>query len=318
LVDRFLKNFSTKRSDTSVNVYRSNFNIFFCWNLENNDNKFFVDIKKLDFMDFFDYASTELQWSPNRYANMWSSLNSLSTFIENILDEEYPDFRNQVRKIEKLPKANVREKTILSDKQIESLLNYLEKTDKQQACVAALIAYSGTRISEVFRFTLENLDISNTAYEGLFIETDEIKTKGRGKLGKKLNKYILASPFIPYYKEWIKQRSIIAREMNITNNSLFIRENGETPDASYARKWIKSWEKFLTEDKETNPSGEEVNIYAHCFRHYFCTYLARVGVEQELIVELFGWSSSEMYHIYSDLTAKDKKWKGLSKLKDLE
>ena len=54
LVDRFLKNFSTKRSDTSVNVYRSNFNIFFCWNLENNDNKFFVDIKKLDFMDFSD------------------------------------------------------------------------------------------------------------------------------------------------------------------------------------------------------------------------------------------------------------------------
>lgn len=29
LADRFLKNFATKRSETSVKVYKSNFNIFF-------------------------------------------------------------------------------------------------------------------------------------------------------------------------------------------------------------------------------------------------------------------------------------------------
>ena len=104
LVERFLRNFATKRSEASVKVYQSNFNIFFCWNLLNNDNKFFTDIRKSEMMDFFDYGSSELKWSPNRYANVWSSLNSLSTFIENVLDDDYPDFRNQVRKIEKQPR----------------------------------------------------------------------------------------------------------------------------------------------------------------------------------------------------------------------
>ena len=50
-------------------------------------------------------------------------------------------------------------------------------------------------------------------------------------------------------------------------------------------------------------------------RHYPCTYLSCVGLEQELIVDLFGWSSSDMYKIYNDLSSKDKKWKGLDKLK---
>lgn len=41
LMERFLKNFATKRSPKSVTVYRINLNIFFVWNLENNDNLFF-------------------------------------------------------------------------------------------------------------------------------------------------------------------------------------------------------------------------------------------------------------------------------------
>ena len=60
LVTRYLKNFDTKRADSSVKVYKSNFNIFFCWNILENDNKFFVDIRKSEMMDFFDYCVTEL------------------------------------------------------------------------------------------------------------------------------------------------------------------------------------------------------------------------------------------------------------------
>lgn len=42
LMDRFLKNFSTKNSPKSVISYRSNLNIFMCWNVEYNDNKFLL------------------------------------------------------------------------------------------------------------------------------------------------------------------------------------------------------------------------------------------------------------------------------------
>lgn len=77
LADRFLKNFATKRSPNSVISYRSNLNIFMCWNILWNENKFFVDIKKYELMDFFDFCVTELKWGSNRYAQMHSVYQAL-------------------------------------------------------------------------------------------------------------------------------------------------------------------------------------------------------------------------------------------------
>ena len=47
LMDRFLKNLSTKRSPKTVENYKSNLIIFFTWNLLENKNIFFIDIKKI-------------------------------------------------------------------------------------------------------------------------------------------------------------------------------------------------------------------------------------------------------------------------------
>ena len=320
LVERFLKNFETRRSPSSVKVYKSNFDIFFCWNLDNNDNKFFTDIKKIEFMDFFDFAASFLEWSPARYAQMWSSLNSLSTFIENYLDDEYPEFKNQVRKIEKIPKSAVRKKTILTSEQVENLLHYLytEIGHKQEACLLALLAFSGVRIAEAFEFTTDIIDIDNVSYNGLFLETTEqIKTKGRGKNGKKLHKYILKEPFLPYYLDWIQERGEFLDSLGIDHNSLFIKTDGTPAQVTTARSWIKKWEKYLTETEPSNTEHKQIVFYPHCMRHWFCTYLARKDIPQELIVELFGWSSAEMYQIYNDLTAKDREWKNLDNLRDL-
>lgn len=269
-------------------------------------------------MDFFDYASTELQWSPNRYAQMWSSLNSLGTFIENILDDDYPDFRNQVRKIEKLPKATVRKKTILTEEQVKNLLNYLsdEINSPQEACLLALMAASGSRISEVFRFTTNLIDENNTAYEDLFLETtEEIKTKGRGKQGKLLYKYILKSIFLPYYKIWLKERQDIMDKNNQNHNYIFIKADGTPAEVATARSWIRKWEKYLTEKEPSNENHDEIHFYPHCMRHWLVTHLSRIGLESELITEIMGWGS-DMFPIYCDLTGKDKKWKGLDKLKE--
>lgn len=320
LTSRFIKNFQTKRSPLSVKVYESNFNIFFCWNVIYNNNKFFVDIKKIEFMDFFDYASIELGWSPARYAQMWSSLNSLSTFIENILDDEYPDFKNQVKKIEKSPKNAVRKKTILTEEQVINLLNYLEVeiSHPQEACLLALLAFSGVRISEAFEFTTDIIDINNDSYNGLFLETtEEIKTKGRGRNGKMIHKYILKAPFLPYYMNWIKERNEIMDKYGQTHNKLFIKPDGTPAIVTSARSWIKKWEKYLTEMEPSNTDKKKIVFYPHCMRHWFCTYLAKKQIPQDLIVELFGWSSSEMYSIYNDMTAKDREWKELENLRDL-
>ena len=45
MVERFLKDKNTRCSDTTIKNYQSDANIFFVWNLQQNENKFFVDIK---------------------------------------------------------------------------------------------------------------------------------------------------------------------------------------------------------------------------------------------------------------------------------
>ena len=76
------------------------------------------------------------------------------------------------------------------------------------------------------------------------------------------------------------------------------------------------WEKFLKEDEETNPEGKDIAIYPQCFRHYIVTHLSRIGLESDFIIAIMGWKSADMYSIYNDLTAKEKGWKSLDKLKD--
>lgn len=318
LVDRFIKNFNTKRSDKSVVVYKSNFNIFFCWNVLENDNKFFVDIRKSDFMDFFDYAVTELKWSPNRYAQMWSSLNSLSNFIENILDDDYPDFRNQVKKIEKLPKNLVREKTVLSEDQVNNLMEYLLQSEYyQEACFLALAISSGARISELFRFTTDLIDEKNTAFDNLFLETKkEIKTKGFGKQGAMKYKYIIKDIFLPRYRDWLPVREKIMKENNKEHEYIFIKANGDPADRNTSDTWIRRWEKYLTNQEPSNVEQKEIHMYPHCLRHYIVTNLTRLGLESDFIISIMGWKSMEMFNVYNDLTVKDKQWKSLSKLKN--
>ena len=318
LVERFLKNFNTKRSDASVEVYRSNYNIFFCWNEIYNDNISFIDIKKSQMLDFFDFCVSELKWSPNRYSQMWSSLSSLSNFIENILDDEYPTFRNIVRKIEKIPKTTIREKTVLSEKQVDNLFKKLEDLELyREACLLALAISSGARVSELFRFDLDIIDEENDAFDGLFLETKkEIKTKGAGKQGAMKYKYIIKDIFVPRYHKWLEKRKEIMKKNNKEHNKLFIKSNGEPACPADARRWMKKWEKFLKEDEETNPEGKDIAIYPHCFRHYIVTHLSRIGLESDFIIAIMGWKSADMYSIYNDLTAKEKGWKSLDKLKD--
>ena len=161
LMERFLKNFATKRSPKSVTVYRSNLIIFFTWNLLENSNKPFVKIRKLEMLDFFDYAISELHWSPNRFHQCHSSLSSFSDWIENYYDEVegYENFRNIVKKIEKPSKEAVREKTVLKEEDIDKIFKVLEEEHRtQEQCLLALAISCGARVSELAQFTISLID----------------------------------------------------------------------------------------------------------------------------------------------------------------
>ena len=233
LMERFLKNFATKRSPKSVVVYRSNFLIFFCWNVENNDNKRFTDIRKIEMLDFFDYALSELKWSPNRFAQCHSSLSSFSEWIENYFDEEYPTFRNLLPKIEKPTKEAVREKTVLQKEDVDKIFATLEEENRiQEQCLLALAISCGARVSELASFTTDLIDEENAVFDGLFLETTEkIRTKGAGVLGKRIKKYILKDIFLPYYHKWLVEREEILKATSQDHDFLFVTKDGNPANA---------------------------------------------------------------------------------------
>ena len=307
IVEKFLKEKATRTSELTIKNYRSDANIFFVWNLLNNENKFFVDIKKLEFSDFFSYTVDELKWGSARMNRMRSFLSSLSIFIEKFFDTDYPNFRNLILKtIESAPKEFRREKTILSDDDVEKLLNWLKEKDKQKACWLALAVTSGARFAELLRFTTDLIDENRTAFGDLFLETTkQIKTKGRGRGGKLLYKYILKEKFLPFYNEWLSERKEIIKKLNIEDHGyIFIRDDGFPAGEGTVRSWIASMENYL--DKP---------LYAHALRHYLVTLFSRKNIPVMLIKELIGWSSVEMVSVYDDTTAKDKTWSELENLK---
>ena len=313
LVERFLRYLSQTKSEGTVKVYKSNFDIFFCWNLDYNDNKPFEQIKKFELQDFFAFCTEELKYSPNRFVQMHSSLSSLSNYIENQLDEidRYANFRNIVQKIEKPVKEPVRKKTIISPEQIDELTMKLKEQSKkdsyifQEALYIILSVSAGTRLNETLRITTDIIDEKSTAFDGLFLVTkDQIRTKGRGRTGKMLYKYIIKDLFLPWYKEWLKIRKKIMEENGVEEHySIFIKRNGKPLTESSVKMWASKWSEMM-----------DVDIYPHCFRHYFVTYLSRIGLEAELIQSIVGWSSSDMVSIYNDLRIDEREWKGLGKL----
>lgn len=306
LMQKFLKDKSIRTSNKTIVVYESNITMFLTWNLLYNENKFFIDIKKLEFSDFFSFASTELKLGSARLNNLRSTLSSLSNFIERMMDEDYPNFRNVIlRIVESSPKEMRREKTILTDEQIEDLLNHLEEKDKQQACWVALAITSGARFTELLCFETNLIDENRTAFGDLFLETTkQIKTKGRGKSGKLLYKYILKEKFLPYYKEWLEERAKILKQKKLNHTFLFIKQDGQPATGATVRGWIDGFEKYLG-----------VPMYAHALRHYLVTLFSKKNIPQPLIKELMGWSSAEMVSVYDDSSMKDRDYEELKNLK---
>jgi len=303
-VDKYLRNFATKRSPRSVKAYKSNFNIFFCWNILYNDNADFTDVRKMEMQDFFDFGLTELKWSPNRYAQVHSSLSELSKFIEKFYDEQYPTYRNLMIYIEKLPKKAVRKKSVFKKEELDHLMECLEGRPNEQ-CLLALIMSSGTRISELVRFTTDLIDYDNIAFDGLFLETtEEIQVKGHGVDGNHIKRYLIKDLFVPWYEQYLPVRKEIMDKNGEEHNYIFVKRDGKPATVHTISAWMEKWDNYLSQ-----------HWYAHAGRHFWCSYLIGIGLEKQLVQELQSWSSDSLVDLYNDNTAKDVKWKGLEKLK---
>lgn len=288
---------SVDRAKTTIYQYQQNLRVFWCWNLEFNKNKFFVDLTKREISKFQNHALNVWGWSPKRIRTVKATLSSLSNFIENILDDEYEDYKPIVRKIESPANEAVREKTILSEEEAQSLLTTLvERKQYEKACLIALAMYSGKRKDELTRFKVSYFDKENLICDGALYKTPEkIKSKGRGSKGKMIFAYTLAKKFQPYLDLWIGQRE----ELGITTDWLFpsfeISNDGK-------KKWLDNHIKTSTIDSWMRSVSKIVGkpSYIHMLRHFFTTYLLENNLPESVVQSISSWSSRDMISIYDD------------------
>lgn len=313
LMERFLKNYSTKKSPNTIVGYKSDLTIFFCWLVRENNNIPFIELKKMDFMDFFDYAALELKWGSQRYQREHSCLSSFSSWIERSFEgEKYERFRNLLPYIEKPIKELARKKSVFEQEEIDKLMDWLgEKGLVQEQCLLALMINSGARLSELPRFKTTIIDENNLAYDDLFLETtEEVRIKGRGVNGKSELRYILKDTFLPYYHKWLIEREKIMKEHNQEHDDIFIKRDGTPASKDTVDGWTDKWDRFTMKE-----FGKP--FYNHALRHFFISRLLFIGLEKEFIQSIIAWATADMVDVYSDLKAKDRKWKGLDKLKNV-
>ena len=187
---------SVGKAETTVKAYTSDLYIFFVWVLQNADNKYFPEVSKRDIVSYQNWLLRNNENSPARVRRLKSTLSSLSNYIEAILDDELPNFRSIIRKIENPVNEPTREKTVLTDEQADALLERLvERGQYEKACCFALARYSGRRKSELTRFKVSYFDDENIIYGSLYKTPEKVRTKGKGVNGKMLTCYVLSKPF---------------------------------------------------------------------------------------------------------------------------
>lgn len=285
---------SVQKRETTINGYINDIQIAFVWNLLYNNNLFYCDWTKRQIIKYQNWLLNENGNSPARIKRLKAALSSLGNYVEGVLDDEFPNFRNIINKIESPVNQPVRDKTVFTDEQIEGLLTKLTNDKKyDKACALALALYSGRRKAELLRFRTTDFDDNRLVCNGALYKSEPIETKGAGTFGKQLECFCLAKQFKPYLDNWLKFRE----QNGIVSNWLFPKKNNlqEHLQISTLNSWANSFTKILG-----------VNFYWHAMRHMTVTNFKRAGIPDSVIQQYMGWSDISMVPIYSDMQAEEQ------------
>lgn len=281
------------RSPQTILQYEQWLKVFFCWNYKENGDKFFIKLKKRDFVRYFGWCR-DLNMSANRIASLKSVLSSLSSEIELLYEDEYPEFHNQLRGLEAVHISTVRQKTVIDDaKMAEMLQELLDKKEYQLACYLAMACFSGSRKSEILQMKVSFFTPEREVFDGYMYCTPEIRSKGRGKQGKILKKYVIKDLFQPFFNAWMEERE----RLGVDIDNLFVVKQGD--------KWIPATVSTANSFANRISKMFGIDYYTHSSRHFFCTSLKRKKLPDDVIVQIIGWSDASMIKTYNDISDEE-------------
>lgn len=282
------------RSPQTIMQYSCAMRIFFSWNYEFNGDKLFIELKNRDFSAFILYVKNELKSCASRINFYRVPLNSLSKFIEKEYEEDFQTFRNKAQNIETITGAPVREKVIITEDQLEEMLNKLvEMKEYQLACWLSFLASSGCRRSEAVQMKVVwfTKEYEHFPEPYTMWKTPPIRTKGRGEEGKVIPKYIFKKSFEKYLNLWLDKR----KTLGIANETLFVSKSTSGPLQYFdATCWT------------ANAFAHQIsNIFSmrfhnHCMRHFFATYLRHEHFPNDIILKIVKWENEAMIDHYDD------------------
>lgn len=282
---------SLKRSEGTIKGYKSDLLIVFTYVLQHCGNKSFIDLKKREIVSLQNWLINENGNSPARVRRVKAALSSLSNYIENILDDEYEDFRPIIRKIENPLNTPVREKSVFSTEEMEVILQKLTEAGKFQiACALALAVYSGRRKAELTRFKVDWFKPENVVFDYFYCTPEKVLTKG----AKMIDCYVIKSGFDPYLKRWLQQR----KDLSINSEWLFVTKTDkgyEQASAETLNSWAQTIDRFTVKP-----------FYWHSMRHLFVSNLVRDGMSESDITDVVGWANSAMVQVYNDVPASER------------
>lgn len=284
---------SNDKSPQTISQYEEWLKVFFCWNYKENENKFFIDLKRRDFVYYFGWCR-DLGMSANRISTLKSALSSLSSEIELLYEDLYPKFHNQLRALEAVKIAPVREKTVIADERMKEMLQgLLDRKEYQLACYLALACASGSRKAELLQMKVSFFTPEREVFNGYMYCTPEVRAKGAGKQGKLIKKYVIKELFQPFLDAWLAER----KRLGITEDALFVTKQ----KGGYYPATISTANNFALRISKIF----KINYYTHSSRHFFCTMLKRKKLPDDVITQIFGWANSDMIKIYSDIPPEE-------------
>jgi integrase len=263
LFDEFINYLNaTGKSNETSSKYYNNLQIFFVWVLDNLNNKSIIDVTKKDIMKWLNFMAG-LKLSPSRIRVLRSSVSSLCNYIENMCDEEYPNFRNIVNKVPAPKLELTREKTYLTIEDLEIIKQGLIEREDWQKLVYLCLSYdSACRRNEAFAVT-KNIDFVNN-------KTNVVKGKGR-----KTFPLYFSDETAGYIKKWLEVRG-----EDDCEKLFIIRKDGKVEEAKYTTlyNWTETYSKILKQK-----TGKNVVVYPHCFK---ANKLSHLYHEQKLPIDV--------------------------------